>query len=179
MTKRQHGLLALALACALAITCWADHVTDTAAQTPQECELPPRHRLRAAYASMEHDIAESLGGLPVRLPYSDSVATSLHQTDVEHRVALSEVREHACAEGWGLREWKYFAAFPPNLTLALPRENRVRKNDRGEAEYVSPRNACAYILARRYVFDHFGIGQDEDDRRAAEKVIRAQDCNGL
>ena len=74
-----------------------------------------------------------------RTPYTcTAIGGNLRSTDVEHIVALSEAHDSGLPPDRMLG----FSGDPLNLTVAMPRENRVTKRDKDAAEYMPPLNRC-------------------------------------
>ena len=74
-----------------------------------------------------------------KTPYTCStINNNLRNTDVEHIVALAEAHDSGLSPDQMLE----FSGDILNLTVAMPRENRIVKSDQDAADYLPPRNRC-------------------------------------
>ena len=74
-----------------------------------------------------------------RTPYTcTAIGGDLTRVDVEHIVALAEAHD----SGLEPAQMLAFSGDPLNLTVAMPRENRIAKSAKDAADYLPPRNRC-------------------------------------
>ena len=72
-----------------------------------------------------------------RTPYTcTAIGGDLTRVDVEHIVALAEAHDSGLAPARMLE----FSGDPFNLTVAMPRENRIAKSAKDAFDYLPPRN---------------------------------------
>ena len=108
-----------------------------------------------------------------RTPYTcTAIGGDLTGVDVEHIVALAEAHD----SGLPPERMLAFSGDLLNLTVAMPRENRIAKNDRDAAGYLPPRNRCWFAARVLAVKTRWGLTVD---RAEAVALIGAMEGCGL
>ena len=104
-----------------------------------------------------------------RTPYTcQAIGGDLRSTDVEHIVALAEAHDSGLPPDLMLA----FSGDLLNLTVAMPRENRIAKSAKDAADYIPPRNSCWFAGRVLDVKARWGLTVDADEANA---LIRALD----
>ena len=168
------ALAALAIAALLA----AGH-GHAAADTWLGLAVAPEHRCspydRSDYPyprSVERQIVASMGG-SIYGPYTSRHYLSMHDTDIDHVVALSEAHDSGlCAAG--PTERRRFASDPLNLTLAAPAVNRC--GGRGKCgydagEWVPPKNRCWFAARVVTVKRKYALTVDRREAAALQRIL--------
>ena len=117
---------------------------------------------------MERAVARRTGGLYA--PYTDRLALSLLETDLEHVVARSE----AHASGgclWAPEERRSFANDPLNAVLAFPHVNRVEKRAKDAGEWMPMRNRALFAWRVHEVKWRWGLSVDARERDALAEAL--------
>ena len=92
-----------------------------------------------------------------RTPYTcTAIGGNLRSVDVEHIVALAEAHDSGLAPAQMLA----FSGDPLNLTVAMPRENRIAKSAKDAAGYIPPRNRCWFAGRVLNVKSRWGLTVD-------------------
>ena len=92
-----------------------------------------------------------------RTPYTcTAIGGDLTGVDVEHIVALAEAHDSGLAPAQMLA----FSGDPLNLTVAMPRENRIAKSAKDAADYLPPRNRCWFAGRVLDVKSRWGLTVD-------------------
>ena len=176
------ALAALAIAAVLA----AGH-DRAAADSWRGLAVAPEHRCspydRSAYPyprSVERRIVASMGG-SIYGPYTGRHYLSMHDTDVDHVVALSEAHDSGlCAAG--PTERRRFASDPLNLTLAAPAVNRCGARGKcgsDAAEWQPPMNACWFAARVVAVKRKYRLTVDRREAAALERVLAGCDSTAM
>ena len=92
-----------------------------------------------------------------KTPYTCSaIDNNLRNTDVEHIVALAEAHDSGLSPDQMLE----FSGDILNLTVAMPRENRIVKSDKDAADYLPSRNQCWFASRVVRVKVRWGLSVD-------------------
>ena len=92
-----------------------------------------------------------------RTPYTcTAIGGDLTRVDVEHIVALAEAHD----SGLPPAQMLAFSGDPLNLTVAMPRENRIAKSAKDAADYLPPRNRCWFAGRVLDVKSRWGLTVD-------------------
>ena len=98
-----------------------------------------------------------------RTPYTcTAIGGDLTGVDVEHIVALAEAHDSGLASAQMLA----FSGDPLNLTVAMPRENRIAKSAKDASDYLPPRNRCWFAGRVLDVKSRWGLTVDAAEARA-------------
>ena len=127
-------------------------------------------RMGWVYRKREDEIAHDLGGWPIILPYSDEVARSASDTDVDHIVPIKEAIESG-ATNWTRDKWREFQSDKLNLMLALPHINRHDKGCRDISEWIPPKHQFWYVMRFTLVKISYGLSFDEEEIRVIYEVL--------
>ena len=127
-------------------------------------------RMSWVYEHSEAEIANRLGGWPIRLPYSDIVATGPGETDVDHIVPIEEALQSG-AEGWGHDRWRDFQSDLLNLMLANPQVNRHRKGAKGIGEWCPPYHRLWYAWDYSLVKLAYGLTFDRHEADVLKRIL--------
>ena len=108
-----------------------------------------------------------------RTPYTcTAIGGDLTSVDVEHIVALAEAHD----SGLEPAQMLAFSGDPFNMTVAMPRENRIAKSDHDAADYLPPRNGCWFAARVLAVKALWGLAVD---RAEAVALLDALDGCGV
>ena len=92
-----------------------------------------------------------------RTPYTcTAIGGDLTRVDVEHIVALAEAHDSGLPQSMMLA----FSGDPLNLTVAMPRENRIAKSAKDASGYLPPRNRCWFAGRVLDVKSRWGLTVD-------------------
>ena len=98
-----------------------------------------------------------------RTPYTcTAIGGDLTSVDVEHIVALAEAHDSGLAPAQMLA----FSGDPLNLTVAMPRENRIAKSAKDASDYLPPSNRCWFAGRVLDVKSRWGLTVDAAEARA-------------
>ena len=122
-----------------------------------------QRRERAVYLELGMD----------RTPYTcAAIGGNLRNTDVEHIVALAEAHDSGLPSDRMLA----FSGDPLNLTVAMPRENRIAKSAKDAADYLPPRNRCWFAGRVLEVKSRWGLTVDAAEAVALILVLEGCDA---
>ena len=111
-----------------------------------------------------------------RTPYTCAViGGDLRSTDVEHIVALAEAHDSGLPATMMLA----FSGDPLNLTVAMPRENRVVKSAKDAADYLPPRNSCWFAARVLAVKARWGLTVDRAEAEALLDALAGCDVGAM
>ena len=92
-----------------------------------------------------------------KTPYTCSaIYNNLRNTDVEHIVALAEAHDSGLSPDQMLE----FSGDILNLTVAMPRENRIIKSAKDAADYLPVNNRCWFVGKVIQVKNKWGLSVD-------------------
>ena len=132
-------------------------LTLAAEQARTGYERPTTNR----YQRHERAVYRALG--MDRTPYTcTAIGGDLTGVDVEHIVALAEAHD----SGLEPAQMLAFSGDPLNLTVAMPRENRIAKSAKDAADYLPPRNRCWFAGRVLAVKARWGLAVDADEASA-------------
>ena len=111
-----------------------------------------------------------------RTPYTcTAISGDLTRVDVEHIVALAEAHDSGLAPAQMLA----FSGDPLNLTVAMPRENRIAKSAKDAADYLPPRNRCWFAWRVLNVKARWGLTVDPVEAVALIGALDGCDSRSL
>ena len=111
-----------------------------------------------------------------RTPYTcTAIGGNLRSVDVEHIVALAEAHDSGLAPARML----LFSGDPFNLTVAMPRENRIAKSAKDAADYLPPRNRCWFARRVLDVKSRWGLTIDPAEAAALIGALEGCDARSL
>ena len=161
----------------LAYACLIVPLMASAQGVPVSLTLAPEQD-RAGYERpttnryQQHELAVYRALGMDRTPYTcTAIGGDLTRVDVEHIVALSEAHD----SGLSPAQMLTFSGDPSNLTVAVPRENRVVKSDNDASDYLPPRNRCWF--AWRVVDVKARWGLTVDPVEAVALIWALQGCD--
>ena len=124
-----------------------------------------RHEL-AVYRALDMD----------RTPYTcTAIGGDLTRVDVDHIVALAEAHDSGLPTGQMLA----FSGDPLNLTVALPRENRIAKSAKDASDYLPTHNRCWFAARVLDVKLRWGLTVDADEAGALIGALEGCDTSTL
>ena len=123
-----------------------------------------------AYHRMKPELIRSLGGFPLRLPYSDIVATSQTELDIDHLVPIEEAILSG-AEKWTEQKWREFQSDLMNLVPSLPKTNRWAKGAKGVGEWVPPHHRRWYVMDYVKVKMSYALDFSTDETARIRQVL--------
>ena len=111
-----------------------------------------------------------------RTPYTCTViGRDLTRVDVEHIVALAEAHDSGLAPARMLA----FSGDPSNLTVAMPRENRIAKSAKDASDYLPPRNRCWFAWRVMRVKSRWGLTVDPAEAVALIGALKGCDTRTI
>ena len=111
-----------------------------------------------------------------RTPYTCTViGGDLTRVDVEHIVALAEAHDSGLAPERMLA----FSGDPLNLTVAMPRENRIAKSAKDASGYLPPFNRCWFAGRVLDVKSRWGLTVDAVEAVALIGALEGCDSRSL
>ncbi len=143
----------------------------------EEERCSPYERGRHYFYSQDVEslVAEQLGG--IYGPYTGTCFASLHETSIEHIVALSEAHDSGlCAAPPAVR--RQFASDLRNLTLASSTVNK-EKSARDAAHWQPRRNRCWFAARVIDVRSVWGLTIDADEKAALSAILDQCDSTAL
>ena len=111
-----------------------------------------------------------------RTPYTcTEIGGNLRDTDVEHIVALAEAHDSGLPPDRMLA----FSGDPLNLTVAMPRENRIAKSAKDAGDYLPPRNKCWFAERVLAVKSRWMLTVDAVEAVALIKALEGCDTRAI
>ena len=149
-------IIVLAFACFLApLMASAQGIPISLTLAPEQDRAGYQRPTTNRYQRHEREVYLDLG--MDRTPYTcAAIGGNLRSTDVEHIVALSEAHD----SGLPSERMLAFSGDPFNLTVAMPRENRIAKSDKDASDYLPPRNGCWFAARVLAVKAKWGLTVD-------------------
>ena len=125
---------------------------------------------------LRHEIVAGMGGR-IYGPYTGTYFASVHETQVEHIVALEEAHDSGmCARS--REEKKAFASDLPELTLAAPAVND-EKGGKDAGEWLPPFNLCWFAQSVADIKSKYGLTADRTEYDALAGVLGACDSTDM
>lgn len=139
-------------------------------ETRHPCLRSEDVRMSWTYRSREQTVVDGLGGLPLTLPYSGAVVSTLAAIDVDHLVPLEEALQSG-GDAWRKPKWKRFQSDLCNLVPALPGTNRWSKGAKGVGEWVPEHNRAWYVHDYTCVKLCYGLTFDRAEADVIASVL--------
>ena len=165
----------LACACCLVLLMASAHgIPFTLTLAPEHDRAGYQRPTTNRYQRHERTVYLDLG--MDRTPYTCAViGGNLRSTDVEHIVALAEAHDS------GLPPVKMlaFSGDRLNLTVAMPRENRIAKSAKDATDYLPPRNRCWFAARVLAVKSKWGLTVDRAEAVALIEALAGCDTRTI
>ena len=169
------AIVLLVCACLLVpLLASAQGVPVTLTLSPEQDRAGYQRPTTNRYQRHERAVYRALG--MDRTPYTCAeIGGNLRNTDVEHIVALAEAHD----SGLPAERMLAFSGDQLNLTVAMPRENRVVKSDKDAAGYLPPRNRCWFAGRVLDVKARWGLTVDAVEADALLAALDGCDARSL